>query len=86
MGLLTHCFVPRGGFLYTMIVPGGGFMLPSSRVPGEGMVQCGEGIKEFIFQIFTILKITDMLSSNHHLSLYTKLMTELDKEDWQSIK
>ena len=27
-----------------------------------------------------------MLSSNHHLSLYTKLMTVLDKEDWQSKK
>ena len=40
MGLLTPCSVPRGGFLYTMIVPGGGFLLPSSRVPrvcpGEG--------------------------------------------------
>ena len=23
-----------------------------------------------------------MLSSNHHLSLYTKLMTVLNKEDW----
>ena len=31
MGLLT--FVPRGGFLYTMTVPGGGFLLPSNRVP-----------------------------------------------------
>ena len=37
--LLTRCFVPRRGFLYTviMIVPGRGFLLPSSRVPG-GMV------------------------------------------------
>ena len=34
--LLTPCSVPRGGFLYTMIVPGRGFLLPSSRVPGEG--------------------------------------------------
>ena len=33
MGLLTHCFVPRGGFLYTVIVPGGSFLPPSSRVP-----------------------------------------------------
>ena len=34
MGLLTPCFVPRGGFLYTMTVPGGGgFLLPSSRAP-----------------------------------------------------
>ena len=31
-GLLTPCFVPRGGFLYTMIVLGDN--LPSSRVPG----------------------------------------------------
>ena len=41
MGLLTPCSVPRGGFLYTMIVPGGGFLLSSSHVrrvcPG-GMV------------------------------------------------
>ena len=34
MGLLTPCFVPRRGFLYTMIVPGGGFLLPSSCVLG----------------------------------------------------
>ena len=34
MGLLNPCFVPRGWFLYTMIVPGGGFLLASSRVPG----------------------------------------------------
>ena len=27
-----------------------------------------------------------MLSSNHLLSLYTKLMTILNKEDWQSMK
>ena len=33
MELLTPCAVPRGGFLYTMIVLGGGFLLPSSRVP-----------------------------------------------------
>ena len=26
VGLLTPCFVPRGGFLYTMIVLGGGFL------------------------------------------------------------
>ena len=31
---MTPCSVPRGGFLYTMIVPGGGFLLPLSRVPG----------------------------------------------------
>ena len=37
MGLLTPFSVLRGGFLYTMIVPGGGGLLPSSRVPG-GMV------------------------------------------------
>ena len=37
-GVLTPRSVPRGGFLYTMIVPEGGFLLPSSRVPGEGMV------------------------------------------------
>ena len=27
-----------------------------------------------------------MLSSNHHLSLYTKFVTVLNKEDWQSMK
>ena len=35
MGLLTPCFVPRGGVLYTMIVLEVGFLPPSSRVPGE---------------------------------------------------
>ena len=34
VGLLTPCSVPRVGFLCTVIVPGGGFLLPSSRVPG----------------------------------------------------
>ena len=34
MGLFDSRSVPRGGFLYTMIVAGGGFLLPSSRVPG----------------------------------------------------
>ena len=37
MGLLTPCFVPREGVLYTMIVTGGGLLPPSSRVP-EGMI------------------------------------------------
>ena len=32
--LLTPCIVPRGGVLYTMIVPGGGFLSPSSHVLG----------------------------------------------------
>ena len=34
MGLLTPCSVPMLGLLYTMIVPGGGFLLPSSCFPG----------------------------------------------------
>ena len=33
-GLSTLCFVLRGGFFYTLIVLGGGFLLPSNRVPG----------------------------------------------------
>ena len=39
-----------------------------------------------LFQVFSIQKITDLLSSNNNLSLYTKLMTVLNKEDWQSMK
>ena len=31
---MTPFSVPRGGLLYTMIVLGGGFLLPSSRVLG----------------------------------------------------
>ena len=31
-----------------------------------------------LFQVFSIQKITDMLSPNHNLSLYTKLMTVLN--------
>ena len=38
MGLLNPCFVSRGWFLYTMIVPGEWFLFASSRVPGGGMV------------------------------------------------
>ena len=34
VGLLTPSSVPMRAFLYTMIVPGGGFLLPSSCVPG----------------------------------------------------
>ena len=34
MELLIPCFVKRGGFLYTVIVPGGKFLRPSSFVPG----------------------------------------------------
>ena len=29
-------FCPEGRVLCTLIVPGGGFLLPSSRVPGGG--------------------------------------------------
>ena len=31
---MTPCFVPKGRFLYTVIVLEGGFLLLSSRVPG----------------------------------------------------
>ena len=47
VGLSTPCFVLRKGFLYTMIVPGGGVLLPSSRVPG-GMV-----LDEIDFQLLS---------------------------------
>ena len=63
MGLLTPCFVPGEGFLYTIIVPGGGFLLPSSRVPGVcpggGMVldeidTCITDIKHFLRSGITV--------------------------------
>ena len=44
------------------------------------------GNKRILFQVFSIQKVTDMLSSNYHLSLYIKIVTVLDKEDWQSMK
>ena len=44
------------------------------------------GNKIVIFQVFAIQKITDMLSWNHNLSLYTKFMTVLNKDDWQGMK
>ena len=44
------------------------------------------GNKIILFESISIQKITDMLSSNHNLSLYAKLMTVLNKDDWQSIK
>ena len=37
------------------------------------------GNERIVFQIFSIQKITDMLSSNHHLSLYRKLIKVLNK-------
>ena len=39
------------------------------------------GNKRILFPVFSIQKITGMLSSNHNLSLYTKLMTVVNKED-----
>ena len=57
MGLLIPCFVPRGEFSYIMIVPGGGFLPPSSRSPGvclgEGMVL--DEIDTYIIDRQTIL-------------------------------
>ena len=44
------------------------------------------GTKKIPFHVFSMQKIADMLSSNHHLSLYTKLITVFDKEDCQSMK
>ena len=42
MGLLTPCSVPRGAFLYTMIVPGEGFapfkLCPWGLSRGRGVV------------------------------------------------
>ena len=38
------------------------------------------GNKIILLKVFSIQKITDMLSSNHHLSLYTKLMTVPNKD------
>ena len=34
-----------------------------------------------LFSLLSIQKVTEKLSSTHHLSLYTKLMTVLNKED-----
>ena len=55
MGLLTPWIVSRGGFLYRMIVPGGGFFLPSSRVSG-GMVmdEIDTGIKLTNFPNYSV--------------------------------
>ena len=38
------------------------------------------GDKRILFQIFSMQKITDLLSSNHHLSLYTSLWQYLIKK------
>ena len=48
--------------------------------------KCGEGYERSLFQVFSIQKITDIPPSKHHLSLYTRLMTVLNNEDWQSMK
>ena len=44
-----------------------------------------KGNKRILFQVCYIKKIIDMLSSDHNLSLYKKLMTVLNNEDWQSM-
>ena len=44
MGLLTACFVPSGGFLYTMIVPGEGFC--SLQIVSRGFVPGGTVLDE----------------------------------------
>ena len=45
-GFQTLCFVPRGGFLYTVIFLGEGFLLPSSCVPGVCPGGRGGGLDE----------------------------------------
>ena len=73
MGLLTPCSVPRGGFLYTMIVPGGGFLLPSSRVLGicpGGMVM--DEIDTCINNVYNI-KLA-LQRHDHFLSAYVYLV------------
>ena len=44
VGLLTPCFVPRGGILYTVIVPGEGFC--SLQVVSWGFVPGGMVLDE----------------------------------------
>ena len=44
------------------------------------------GNKRILFQLFCMQKITNMLLVNHHLSLYTKVLTVLNKEDWKIMK
>ena len=52
------------------------------QIYGDQALVWGEN-KRIHFQVFSIQKITDMLSSNHNLSLYAKFITVLNKEDWQ---
>ena len=54
MGSLAPCFAPGVGVLYTMIVPGGGFLPPASRVPGGGMVldEIDSCISDVCFRLF----------------------------------
>ena len=68
MGLLTPCFVPKGGFLYTMFVQGGGFLLPSSRVPGVcpgGMV-----LDEIDICVNNSIKILTVTDPVHHSNFF----------------
>ena len=44
------------------------------------------GNKSIIFSMLSIQNVTDKLSSKYHLSLSTKLMIVINKEDWQSMK
>ena len=43
------------------------------------------GNKRIPFQVFSIQKITDMLSSNQNVFIY-KAMRVLNEEDWQGMK
>ena len=70
MGLLTPSSVLRGGCLYTMIVPGGGFLLPSSRVPGVCLGGMVLDEIDIAFVSFLIRQFVDCVTLYQVLSMF----------------
>ena len=64
MGLSTPCSVLRGGFLYTMIVPGGGFC--SLQVVSRGFVPGGMVLDEIDTCIITVSEIKTLIMLHPH--------------------
>ena len=88
MGLLTPCFVPRGGSLYTRVVPESGFC--PLRVVSQGA--CPEGMvtneidsriteyQRYIMRIFKPIR-TRMSESPRVLTLWRRMMSHLQNRE-----
>ena len=75
----TPCFVLRGGFLYTVIVLGEGFLLPSSRVPGRMVLDENDTCKTLsLYRAKMGLSITTVSNSRSFYASAPPKMVRMD--------